>query len=797
MKARAPIEILRKKCLVALSELKVNNKKLYLSKLSDELKSIEDFDRSEYILNLAELIGSGKEKKRKNKNGLVYAFLLGITDSDPIVEDIPHVITLSDPPDIDVDLSEQAKEFVENRLLEKHGKENVLHIYTVGFYSPKSSIRMICRVMGLTKDMGIVKEITEQFGSEVGEGNDFEDQIRNFLSNGKSTLSKKSLDFLSSKPESYAMLPKEDYGKTNEYIMFKYASRLSGQVEKLGKHASGVAISSEKFTDFAPVKKVRGEYLLGLQEGGHGKEVSAFGCIKYDWLGLTNVTRQSEMFDLIRRMHPEHKDLFRQIVFEGNFNDPDVIDLFNRGETLGVFQFGSEGIRKCLSEAVIKSFNDIVIMNAMYRPGPLDQFGELVRRMRDPGKITYAHPELEPILKQTYGLIVYQEQVMQALQILGGFTLSEANKARALLKKLSRNKNPDIKSVEYYEYRQMLDKFKIGAKRINLSEEQIKEFVEVLASNMGYSFNKSHSVAYSINAYIDAYIKVHFPEVFYKVLCDHESDPLSLSIIFQDMKNRGIKINGFDLSTEYDFSINDNVLGVGFKIVKGVNKNQFDKFMTSVNRHCSNASLTSYEEFFSIMQRNNVSFPTIRTVEPMIELGVMDELFKNVPYHNRRRFRVAYDLYQTFLKKKELKTESKRWPLNVVDAVKDRDIDEYTDIEMLNNEFKHMGFYLFNDPISYARNILNSKGVKPVMISDHRNEGDIIVGVIADLKVKKTKNKKPYYEITFSDMQNTIVVRVWEDKINEKMKKGAIMIARLEYQKNFGSYTLKEARIFG
>ena len=349
---------------------------------------------------------------------------------------------------------------------------------------------MLCRSMSLTDDMGIVKEISDYFGTDIGEGNDFETQIVSFQKL-KKNLSKKTQDFLNSKPKYVKFLLKEHRNLTCEEILFRYALKINGQVDKTGKHASGIAVSAEPFKDFAPLKKVRGEILLGLQEGGHAKEVSAFGLLKFDWLGLINVSKNMKMFDNLQHYYKiDGNELYRQIIYKDDYNDPEVIKVFDNYDTIGVFQFGSDGIRNCLKQAEIKSFNDVCIINAMYRPGAINQFDDLVNRMRNPETIAYEHPDLEKALKSTYGLVIYQEQTMQMMQIVGGFTLNEADRARAILKKLTRNKNPDKHSVEYYEYQQMMSKFRKGAKKKGFDDKQTEKFVQFLADAQGYCLHK-------------------------------------------------------------------------------------------------------------------------------------------------------------------------------------------------------------------------------------------------------------------------------------------------------------------
>lgn len=770
-------------CLKEIKDKKLSAE--YTDRLEEECKHIELNDREDFILERLDEIKSGKRQKNThNKNGLVFAYLLGITDVDPIKNNIPHIFSLGDAPDTDVDLSAEAKDLVEDYLVEKHGQDNVGHIMTVGYYSPKSTIRMICRSMSLTNDMGVVKEISDYFGIDVGEGNDLETQIQTFKK-AKKNLSKKTQDFLKSKPEYVKFLPKEHKDFTCEEILFEYALKINGQVDKTGKHASGIAVSAEPFKNFAPLKKVRGEILLGLQEGGHAKEVSAFGILKFDWLGLINVSKNKKMFDSLNHYYEIDGDkLYRDIVFKGEYNDKDVIEMFNNGDTIGVFQFGSDGIRNCLKQAEIKSFNDVVLINGIFRPGSLSQFDDLVQRMRNPETITYEHPDLEKALGYTYGLVVFQEQTMQMMQIVGGLTLNEADKARSILKKLTRNKNPDKNSIEYYEYKQMLDKFKKGAKKKGFTDKQTDKFVQLLAEAQGYSFNLSHATAYSALGFIDCYFKAHYPLIFYKVLCDFEDDRQTLSQLFSDAKIRSVNIGNFDINkTKYEFEIDvkTNTILPGFKMIKGVSKKIIDELL---NERDKNNGFDNIVDFF--VSLDNIKF-NIKSIVPLIELGSFNDL-----YPNRRMLMQLFTLFQEYQKKKKLKTESKRIKFeDIFKMIKLYDLEDYTLFEKLEIEQKYLEMYISSDPMSYAKTWYEQQGVQVCSISERESETDNVIAFVSDYKLKKTKTKKNYLEMMLSDGIDTIKMRVWENRMNPDLqRKGAIICFRASYDEMFNSYSL-------
>lgn len=818
------LELLHNKCKNKLKELGISDKR-YIERLNYEFKYIEDYDRSDYIANKLKVISSGSESKTDNKKGLLFVYLLGMSDVDPIKNNIPHVKYLGDPPDIDVDLSEEAKEIIEDLLINKHGKDNVLHVFNLSFFSPKSIIRDLCRIMNLTTNMKVVGELADYFGAEVGDGNDFESQIKRFREQ-YSNMSDKLREFLNDKPKFTKMLHPDDKKLNNQELLFKYATKMSGQVKQTGKHASGLVISTVPFYEFAPLKKVRGEIVLALQEGGHAKEVSAYGLLKYDFLCISELSKQNRMFKLCKELYG--KDLSEELTYKCKFDDQKTIDIFDNADTLGIFQFPSVGMRKALQKVKISSFNDICIMNAMYRPGAMSQIDELSDRTNDEVLIKYEHKLIEPVLKDTYGLTVYQEQVMQIMQEVGGFSGAEADKARGVLKKLTRNKNPDVNSIEYYEYQQLLDKFKRGAAKKDLKEEQVESFIQILSDNMGYSFNKSHSIAYSCNAYIDAFFKANYPLIFYKVACDFETDKEELDKIFNDARIRGINISKFDINVnnyEFDIDEENNSLITGFKIIKGIQK----KIIEGIIEERENiGKFENIVEFFTTIDKIKY---TKTTIEALIMLGAFDNL-----YENRLSLMNMLELFQLYQDKKKLKTETKKLKfedifksrkklmeevdvilelientiekkkitayknrLSVIEkilALKNTNNERFTEIEKINAEFKYLELYLVNDPISFANNWYKKRGVEAVSISQREDEHDKVLCVINNCKLKTTATNKPYLNLTLTDGIDTIYVKVWENKINEELKnKGSVGIFTLAYQPDFNSYTLLDCHI--
>ena len=303
------------------------------------------------------------------------------------------------------------------------------------------------------------------------------------------------------------------------------------------------------------------------------------------------------------------------------------------------------------------------------------------------------------------------------------------------------------------------------------------------------SFNKSHATSYSAVAYIDAYFKAKYPLVFYKVLCDFEDDRLTLSQFFTDAKLRGINVGTFDINKcqyEFDIDVETNTLVPGFKMIKGISKKIVDELLEERDKV---GGFDNIVDFF--VSLDNISF-NIKTIEPLIKLGAFDALYKN-----RNMLFQLFEIFKDYQKKKKLKTESKRIKFtDIFKLIKEYDLPDMTLFEKLEYEQKYLEMYILENPIEYAKKWYGKQGVRVCSISEREDESDNVLCTVSSVVAKKTKNKKPYLELTLTDQIDTIKVKVWENKISDDLKrKGAIGVFRLEYQDTFSSYTLKTHHI--
>ena len=306
----------------------------------------------------------------------------------------------------------------------------------------------------------------------------------------------------------------------------------------------------------------------------------------------------------------------------------------------------------------------------------------------------------------------------------------------------------------------------------------------------GFVVSNSHACAYSMNAYLGAYVKANYPLVFYKVVMDRESDKGIMWQLFQEAKIRNVKVNPFDINRndyEFKFDVKTNEMLAGFRLMKGISKVNVEAIMKERDE---SGTFDNIVDFFVALENISV---TIRTIEPLIKLGAFDSIYKN-----RKELFELYKLFQTYKKKKNLKTPSLRWKLtDIFKMVKKEKIKDYTIFEQMTMEFKYLEMYLFSSPLDVAKKWYDKQGVRTVSITERENDSDNVLGFLADIKVKKTKNKDNYLDITFTDVIDSINVKVWSNKIcAELQEKGNVAIMRLEYNELFNSYNLRNFHVF-
>lgn len=471
---------------------------------------------------------------RGSAAGSIIAYCLGITKVDPLKYNLlferflnPDRISL---PDIDIDFEDTGRSKVIKYIVDKYGKPQVSQILTLNTLKPKNAILDVGRVMSLS--IIETRHLTKHVESSLV-------KLKDLLEGNLSELEKKlNADAIKKAKELRKIYDKKD---TLSEVLH-YASRLEGTIRNVSTHACGVIISPSEMTDFAPVTKIKDSNLTATQYDNY--HVEDAGLLKMDILGLTTLTSIKETIKLIQKRHPDVTIDFENLPLD----DPKTYDLFQRGATDAVFQYESNGMKRYLTELKPTSLTDLVAMNALFRPGPMDYLPSYIARKHGKERITYDLPEMEEILEETFGITIYQEQVMLLSQKLAGFSKGEAD----MLRKAMGKKDKKILS-------KLKPKFLAGGDERDLPEPRLNKIWSDWESFADYAFNKSHSVSYALLGYKTAYLKANFPSEFMSsVLSQNLNRPAKMLNYIKECQLLNIPVLGPDINeSDNYFTVTD------------------------------------------------------------------------------------------------------------------------------------------------------------------------------------------------------------------------------------------------
>ena len=561
----------------------------YQSRLNYELSIIHQMGFDDYFLIVWDIMKYAHEAGiqtgpgRGSAAGSLVSYLLNITKVDPIEYDLlferflnPERYTM---PDIDLDFPDNRREDILDYVRRKYGDNHVAQIATFGTFGSKQALRDVCRVLGLT---------TVQAG-------EWSKAIPNQLGiNLKSAYEQsKSLQALVSRS------PKNQ-------LIFETACRIEGLPRHLSTHAAGVVLYDKPLTDVIPL--MYKEQQLPITQYTM-KYVEQIGLLKMDFLGLTNLSILHDSIELTKKIY--QKDIGLN---EIPLDDEKTLELFQEADTNGIFQFESDGIRRVLKKLRPTNLEDIAAVNALYRPGPMEQIDTFIKRKHGQEVVKYPHPILESILQSTYGVMVYQEQVMQVTSQMAGFTLGQADILRRAIGK------KDAKVIETEKAH-----FIEGAIEKGIDVASATEVYQYIEHFANYGFNRSHAFAYSLLAYQLAYFKTHYPRAFYTAILRFVGDRSpKLQTYFIEAKQRGISIKNPSINTsleEYNATI-DGIF-IGLNAIKGLRRDFIQEILQQRKQN------GPYSDFMDFAFRIGKRFCKKEVLEALIDAGAFDELGKN------------------------------------------------------------------------------------------------------------------------------------------------------------------------
>lgn len=568
----------------------------YEERLEFEIGTILKMGFPGYFLIVGDFINWAKRNGcpvgpgRGSGAGSLVAYSLKITDLDPLQYNLlferflnPERVSM---PDFDIDFCQGNRDRVIEYVKEKYGRDAVSQIATFGTMAARAAVRDVGRVLDMSYTFcdGISKLIPNKPGTHI-------------------TIA----DALKQEPLLAERYQREDEVRT----LLDLAQKLEGMTRNVGMHAGGVLIAPGKLTDFTPLYQQPGSESAVSQYDKD--DVEAAGLVKFDFLGLATLTILELAKDFIVARHPGQENFSFETV---PLDDPHTYKLFSDGKTEAVFQFESRGMQGMLRDARPTRLEDLIALNALYRPGPMDLIPSFVARKHGREEVEYPHPLVAQMLSETYGIMVYQEQVMLTAQILGGYSLGGAD----LLRRAMGKKKPE----EMAKHREI---FREGAAKNGISEPKADEIFDLMEKFAGYGFNKSHAAAYSLLAYHTGWLKVHYTAEFFCANMTVEMDNTDkLKVLFEDArKNFGLNFEPPDVNRGgYRFEpVSNEVVRYGLGAIKGTGQSAVEAIIAARE---AGGPFTSLYDFCVRVDRTRINK---RTVEALIKAGAFDALHRN------------------------------------------------------------------------------------------------------------------------------------------------------------------------
>ena len=762
-------ELLREICLEGLRERYADNEEMMpngelsqvvMDRLDRELGVIQRLGFPNYFLIVWDFVVKARElgvptTARGSGVGALVCYALYLSHVCPIKYDLLFERFLDEnrleAPDIDIDFCKERRGDIIRYVKDKYGEENVAQIGTFGTLAARAAIRDVGRALGipLARVNQVVGMVPEELGISLKKAIEKSEELRKTL---------------------------EVDGEIRELL--DLAQRIEGLARNVGTHAAAVVIGDRPLTEYVPLGRVSGKDDIITQWSMN--DVEDAGLLKMDFLGLRNLTILRKAVDLIEQTTGEKIDPHKFPL-----DDEATFALLCRGETKGVFQLESGGIRDLLQKMKPDHFRDIIATNALYRPGPLE--GGMVEDYVDVKhgrkQASYLHPVLEDILTETNGVMVYQEQVMRILNQLGGIELASAY---TCIKAISKKKEKIINKNR--------EAFIVGATEKGLSEKQAVEFWDLIIKFAGYGFNKSHSTAYALIAYQTAYLKAHYPVEFMAALLSGDipgrnfKKKDSLVEHLEDCKRMEIEVVAPSVNTsDVDFAVDDGKIYFGLSAIKGCGGSAAEAIVAARKAD------GPYKDLFDFCERVEASSCNRAAIETLIKAGAFD-------FTEAKRRQLMEILDRAIQAGVSAQADRRSGQKNLFDfgggddgaseelEVPLPEVPEYEERERLFMEKEVLGYYLTSHPLAQYKDKLESFcSHTTANIGDVRDRHEIVMGgMLSAIKLAHTKNGKPnaptkYANFDLEDMEGTIRCILWPDdfeRFGEMVVADSVVAAR-------------------
>ncbi|WP_026998513.1 DNA polymerase III subunit alpha [Eisenibacter elegans] len=734
-------------------------------RLDLELKVIKDMGFPGYFLIVQDFMNEARRRGvsvgpgRGSAAGSAVAFCIGITNIDPIRYNLlferflnPERVSM---PDIDIDFDDEGRQEVINYVVEKYGKNQVAQIITYGTMAAKMSIKDVARVMDLPLAEGnkIAKLVPEKPGTKLKDAIEQEAELR-MIYQGDPKL------HLASK-------------------VLQQAVVLEGSVRGTGIHAAGIIIAPDDITKYIPVCVSKDADLLVTQFDG--KVVESAGMLKMDFLGLKTLTIIRDALRLIKQNKGIEIDIDTIPL-----DDPKTFELYQKGQTIGTFQFESEGMQMYLRDLKPTNIEDLIAMNALYRPGPMQFIPNFINRKHGKEPVEYPHDLLEPILNYSYGIMVYQEQIMQTAQILAGYTLGGADILRRAMGKKKKEEMDKQREI-----------FVTGAReKNNIPAAKANEIFDVMQKFAEYGFNRSHSAAYSVVAYQTAYLKANYPAEYMAAVLTHNMNSIEkITFFIKECESMKLQVLGPDINeSQATFSVNDQgQIRFGLAAIKGTGEAAVSAIIQE--REANGPFGSIYE----VAKRLNLRTVNKKSFESLAQAGAFDSF----GFHRAQYF-VPYPTEATTFLEKLLRygTACQEEADSVslfgaggsgISEPPPPDVPQWSAIEKLEREKEVVGFYISGHPLGVYKGVVErlcNANLTNYMTVGKGGQGLTIAAVIQTVARKQTKNGSSFTTFIAEDEYGTADFALFNElhmEYGQSLQAGDIVLLKGKVQTRYNT----------
>lgn len=708
----------------------------YRERLETEIEIISNMKFPGYMLIVWEFVDAAKKMGipvgpgRGSAAGSLVAYALRITDIDPMPYGLlferflnPERVSM---PDIDMDFCQARRQEILDYVIEKYGRVNVAQIITFGKLLAKGVIRDVARVLDMpyAKADAMAKLIPDELGIDLRSSYEKEPKIKELLES----------DPLAART-------------------WEYALALEGLNRNAGTHAAGVVISNEPLWKKTPLFKPSGLNTLATQYSG--KYVEDVDLIKFDFLGLKTLTVVEEANKLVEKRHGKRIDFVKE-----DINDKGVYEYISTGETLGLFQIESAGMQDLAKKLKPSGFEDVIAMLALYRPGPMESgmLDDFVERKHGRAEITYMFPELEPILKPTYGVIVYQEQVMQIVQTIGGFSLGGADLVRRAMGKKIKEEMDKLK-----------EQFAEGASEKGFDRAKAEELFDLIVKFAGYGFNKSHSAAYALITFYTSFLKRYYPTEFMAAILTLEKNNTDKVVKYVDeLKRMGIDllppdVNRSGLVFEAQSVEGRETVMFGMGAIKGAG----DIAIKSILEARKKGEFRDLSDFVSRIDSTKVNK---KVIESLIKAGALDCF----GYSRHAMLSQIEEIIEAAKKAADAKKMAENSLFGAGEEMTAvtltlSHMSEFDPLEILEMEKASLGFYVSGHPLDKFRETLD--GISYTLSSEIEDLADgseaLLIGKIEGITEKISKKGNKFGIANVMDLHGNIELMLFEKRLKE------------------------------